>query len=135
MERSDRLTREAIELNAYTSKIFEDECRRKREEKRRRAMNKDDIEPAPRRRKKGVYDCQGLLNQTKIDLCDCLEEKCSGCFCFPCKKCSSLKCGPVCRRSRTFTYEKITQEGPDNKKVVVAENPIKSNNLKSKPST
>ena len=33
-----------------------------------------------------VYDDKGLLIDSKLDLCDCLEELCPGCH-FPCPKC------------------------------------------------
>ena len=42
------------------------------------------------------FDSKG---KKKIDLCDCIRVGCPGCF-FPCKKCSSNKCGPICRNSR-----------------------------------
>lgn len=45
----------------------------------------------------------------KKDLCDCLLTKCAGCF-FPCPKCKSTKCGPSCRRNRSFKYICVTYE-------------------------
>ena len=33
-----------------------------------------------------VYDDKGLLIESKLDLCDCLEDLCPGCH-FPCLKC------------------------------------------------
>ncbi|KAK7067078.1 ARF7 effector protein C-terminus [Halocaridina rubra] len=52
----------------------------------------------------------GCLVATGKDLCDCLQEDCSGCH-FPCPKCSSKKCGSECRVSRKWYYEKVDVEG------------------------
>eukprot|EP00079_Xenopus_tropicalis_P014228 XP_004910545.1 PREDICTED: ARL14 effector protein-like [Xenopus tropicalis] len=56
------------------------------------------------------YDKQGKLLCNNIDLCDCLEESCQGCF-YPCPKCSSTKCGPECRCNRKWVYDRIQVEG------------------------
>ncbi|KAG5677764.1 hypothetical protein PVAND_007495 [Polypedilum vanderplanki] len=48
---------------------------------------------------KGQFYFEG----TCYDLCDCLEKDCSGCW-FPCQICTSIKCGPYCRRNRRFIF-------------------------------
>uniref|UniRef100_A0ACB8G396 ARL14 effector protein n=1 Tax=Sphaerodactylus townsendi TaxID=933632 RepID=A0ACB8G396_9SAUR len=60
--------------------------------------------------KRKVYDSQGLLLYSGIDLCDCLDEDCLGCF-YACPKCGSNKCGPECRCDRKWLYEQIEIEG------------------------
>ncbi|NWH35321.1 A14EL protein, partial [Chloropsis hardwickii] len=56
------------------------------------------------------YDKHGRLLCNGIDLCDCLDVNCLGCF-YPCPKCSSTKCGPECRCNRTWVYDLIETEG------------------------
>ena len=46
--------------------------------------------------KASVYDSKGVLLQSGLDLCDCLEDSCPGCH-LPCSNCSSPKCGHLCR--------------------------------------
>ncbi|XP_054262272.1 uncharacterized protein LOC128986157 isoform X2 [Macrosteles quadrilineatus] len=46
--------------------------------------------------RKSVYDEKGIHVKTGLDLCDCLNDKCEGCF-FPCTRCRSTKCGHECR--------------------------------------
>ena len=48
--------------------------------------------------KASVYDSKGVLLQSRLDLCDCLEDSCPGCH-LPCSDCSSPKCGHLCRSS------------------------------------
>uniref|UniRef100_A0A8D0AX97 ARF like GTPase 14 effector protein n=1 Tax=Salvator merianae TaxID=96440 RepID=A0A8D0AX97_SALMN len=60
--------------------------------------------------KSKVYDSQGFLLYSGIDLCDCLDEDCLGCF-YACPKCGSSKCGPECRCDRKWLYEQIEIEG------------------------
>ncbi|NWX37231.1 A14EL protein, partial [Notiomystis cincta] len=55
------------------------------------------------------YDQHGRLLCNNIDLCDCLEIDCLGCF-YPCPKCNSNKCGPECRCNRKWVYETIETE-------------------------
>jgi len=61
-----------------------------------------------------VYDDKGLLIESKLDLCDCLEDLCPGCH-FPCLKCRSNKCGAECRQSRKWQYESLEVEGQENR--------------------
>ncbi|XP_041042093.1 ARL14 effector protein-like [Carcharodon carcharias] len=58
------------------------------------------------------YDNTGRLLFNGIDLCDCLDENCPGCF-YPCSKCSSWKCGSTCRCNRKWIYDGIETEGSD----------------------
>nr|CAI5852807.1 unnamed protein product [Callosobruchus analis] len=44
-----------------------------------------------------------------MDVCDCSSVTCPGCF-FPCERCKSQKCGPVCRNGRTYCYEFVEAE-------------------------
>lgn len=60
--------------------------------------------------KSKVYDSQGLLLYNGMDLCDCLDEDCLGCF-YACPKCGSNKCGTECRCDRKWLYEQIEIEG------------------------
>uniref|UniRef100_A0A8C2T108 ARF like GTPase 14 effector protein like n=2 Tax=Coturnix japonica TaxID=93934 RepID=A0A8C2T108_COTJA len=55
------------------------------------------------------YNSRGRLLGTNIDLCDCLDKKCLGCF-YPCPKCNSNKCGPECRCNRKWAYDTIESE-------------------------
>ncbi|XP_032062213.1 ARL14 effector protein-like [Aythya fuligula] len=55
------------------------------------------------------YDKHGRLLCNNIDLCDCLEKNCLGCF-YPCPKCNSNKCGPECRCNRKWVYDTIETE-------------------------
>lgn len=56
-----------------------------------------------RRRKRRTFNKNGIQINNGLDLCDCMNKICSGCF-FPCKKCNSKKCGPTCRVNRRFKY-------------------------------
>ncbi|GCB63703.1 ARL14 effector protein-like isoform X1 [Scyliorhinus torazame] len=58
------------------------------------------------------YDNTGRLLFNGVDLCDCLDENCPGCF-YPCSKCSSWKCGSICRCNRKWIYDGIETEGSD----------------------
>ncbi|KFP71700.1 ARL14 effector protein-like, partial [Acanthisitta chloris] len=55
------------------------------------------------------YDQHGRLLCNNIDLCDCLDVDCLGCF-YPCPKCNSNKCGPQCRCNREWVYDAIETE-------------------------
>lgn len=55
------------------------------------------------------YDKNGRLICNDVDLCDCLEKNCLGCF-YPCPKCNSNKCGPECRCNRRWVYDAIVTE-------------------------
>ena len=50
-------------------------------------------------RKASIYDNKGVLLHSGLDLCDCLEDSCPGCY-FPCPKCKSPKCGHECKCSK-----------------------------------
>ncbi|XP_049623742.1 ARL14 effector protein-like [Suncus etruscus] len=58
------------------------------------------------------YDENGKLISSGLDLCDCLDKNCVGCF-YPCPKCNSRKCGPECRNNRCWVYDDIVDESGD----------------------
>lgn len=58
---------------------------------------------------------------SKVDLCDCLDTECQGCF-WSCPECESRMCGAICRKNRKGVVESI--EIPGQKKKVVAKNPF-----------
>ncbi|KAL1140785.1 hypothetical protein AAG570_000713 [Ranatra chinensis] len=70
------------------------------------------------------YDEKGLVNGSGEDLCDCRRPDCPGCF-FPCKKCSSDKCGPVCRANRKFVYKYLLTPTSGNTPVDIDEDPVR----------
>lgn len=83
----------------------------KREKRRLQTKNpsfNSDRQVIPAKSK--VYDSQGLLLYSGMDLCDCLDEDCLGCF-YACPKCGSNKCGTECRCDRKWLYEQIEIEG------------------------
>ncbi|NXT17289.1 A14EL protein, partial [Syrrhaptes paradoxus] len=80
-----------------------------REQKKKACMSqmKQEFFYKPKITKK--YDKHGRLLCNNIDLCDCLEKNCLGCF-YPCPKCNSNKCGPECRCNRKWIYDTIETE-------------------------
>uniref|UniRef100_A0A914CDT7 ARF7 effector protein C-terminal domain-containing protein n=1 Tax=Acrobeloides nanus TaxID=290746 RepID=A0A914CDT7_9BILA len=55
------------------------------------------------------HDSNGLFvrkDGSKIDLCDCLNSDCFGCW-MPCRKCKSRKCGSRCRNNRNGCVMKL----------------------------
>ncbi|KAM4017799.1 ARL14 effector protein isoform 2-T2 [Anomaloglossus baeobatrachus] len=77
-------------------------------EKRRQTKTSASGQTIPSKNK--VYDSQGILLANGMDLCDCLDEDCMGCF-YACRKCGSNKCGIECRCDRKWLYEQIEIEG------------------------
>ncbi|XP_069596179.1 ARL14 effector protein isoform X1 [Ranitomeya imitator] len=77
-------------------------------EKRRQTKTSASGQSAPSKNK--VYDSRGILLSNGMDLCDCLDEDCMGCF-YACRKCGSNKCGIECRCDRKWLYEQIEIEG------------------------
>lgn len=75
-----------------------------------------------RRPNGALYDETGRHIATGIDMCDCLNEKCSGCY-FPCPKCNSSKCGLHCRIHRKFMYEEVECQTGDGT-VIIRKNPL-----------
>ncbi|XP_053544885.1 ARL14 effector protein [Bombina bombina] len=82
--------------------------REKRRTTAAKAANHSDRQTIPAKNK--VYDQNGILLFNGMDLCDCLDEDCLGCF-YSCPKCGSNKCGVECRCDRKWLYEQIEIEG------------------------
>uniref|UniRef100_A0A1B6KYJ8 ARF7 effector protein C-terminal domain-containing protein n=1 Tax=Graphocephala atropunctata TaxID=36148 RepID=A0A1B6KYJ8_9HEMI len=59
-----------------------------------------------------VYDDKGIHIKTGLDICDCMNDRCEGCF-FACAKCRSFKCGQECRQNRRWMYESYHVQGTD----------------------
>ncbi|NXS51634.1 A14EL protein, partial [Brachypteracias leptosomus] len=80
---------------------------RQQKKKARMLQMKQEVFYKPRTARK--YDKHGRMLCNNIDLCDCLDKSCMGCF-YPCPKCNSNKCGPECRCNRKWVYDKIETE-------------------------
>uniref|UniRef100_A0A1B6LXR4 ARF7 effector protein C-terminal domain-containing protein n=1 Tax=Graphocephala atropunctata TaxID=36148 RepID=A0A1B6LXR4_9HEMI len=66
-----------------------------------------------------VYDDKGIHIKTGLDICDCMNDRCEGCF-FACAKCRSFKCGQECRSTSSappatiFSGKKINNISKNN---------------------
>ncbi|CAH1103470.1 unnamed protein product [Psylliodes chrysocephalus] len=86
----------------------------------KRKLNRKINPPSNVRRPAGaIYDENGIHISTSVDLCDCLNEECVGCF-FECPKCASQKCGTDCRVHRKYVVEQIEYHGYDH----IIKNPL-----------
>ncbi|KAM7166343.1 ARL14 effector protein-like [Macrochelys suwanniensis] len=85
---------------------FNPETREQKKKERMAKMNQDFFYKHKTMKK---YDKHGRLLCNNMDLCDCLEKNCLGCF-YPCPKCNSNKCGPECRCNRKWVYDRIETE-------------------------
>ncbi|CAM5154954.1 unnamed protein product [Natator depressus] len=85
---------------------FNPETREQQKKERMAKMNQDFFYKHKTMKK---YDKHGRLLCNNMDLCDCLEKNCLGCF-YPCPRCNSNKCGPECRCNRKWVYERIETE-------------------------
>lgn len=84
----------------------------------------DDFEPDKSNREKrklkrkpptntrSLYDEFGNIRHNGMDVCDCMDDDCPGCW-YECENCGSPKCGVQCRVNRKFFYESITFDGKD----------------------
>ncbi|XP_066262422.1 ARL14 effector protein [Euwallacea similis] len=81
-------------------------------QRERRKISKKFTPPVPKKPTGAVYDEKGIHVATGLNMCDCLNEKCQGCW-FECIKCESTKCGPECRVFRKFTTDSIEYHGHD----------------------
>uniref|UniRef100_A0A1A9V237 ARF7EP_C domain-containing protein n=1 Tax=Glossina austeni TaxID=7395 RepID=A0A1A9V237_GLOAU len=61
---------------------------------------------------RSLYDEYGRIRHNGLDVCDCMNEDCPGCW-FECENCGSTKCGLQCRVNRKFFYESIAFDGKD----------------------
>ncbi|XP_017116018.2 ARL14 effector protein [Drosophila elegans] len=62
--------------------------------------------------KNGAYDEIGHIRFNGLDICDCMNKDCDGCW-YECRSCGSTRCGPQCRSNRKFFYEGIAYDGKD----------------------
>ncbi|KAL1509364.1 hypothetical protein ABEB36_004117 [Hypothenemus hampei] len=81
-------------------------------QREKRKISKKFNPPATRRPAGSLYDEKGIHIATGLDLCDCLTDKCPGCW-FECPKCKSRKCGPECRVFRKYMVDYIEFHGYD----------------------
>ncbi|XP_063996836.1 ARL14 effector protein-like [Pogoniulus pusillus] len=81
-----------------------------REQKKKACMSQIQQEFFNKPKTAKKYDKHGRLLCNNIDLCDCLDKNCLGCF-YPCPKCNSNKCGTECRCNRKWVYASIETEG------------------------
>lgn len=61
---------------------------------------------------RSLYDEYGHMRHNGMDVCDCMDDDCPGCW-YDCENCGSPKCGVQCRVNRKFYYESITFDGKD----------------------
>merc|ERR550519_676340 len=92
-----------------------DEINSKKEEDENPVNESVALNPVPE--KASLYDSEGVLLQSGLDLCDCLEDSCPGCH-LPCSNCSSPKCGHLCRSGRHWQYTSVVQDGFPRSKVL-----------------
>lgn len=59
-----------------------------------------------------IYNEYGHIRKNNVDVCDCMDESCPGCW-YECENCNSTKCGLQCRVNRKFFFEAITFDGKD----------------------
>lgn len=59
-----------------------------------------------------VYNEYGHIRHNDLDICDCMDENCLGCW-YECENCGSTKCGVHCRVNRKFCFETIAFDGKD----------------------
>lgn len=90
----------------------------------RRKLTRKCYTQTPSARSLNVYDEKGRYRSNGGNICDCLDNHCTGCH-FPCPNCKSPKCGTACRANRKWAYECIEHDGKD---LV-----IKNKNLDFKP--
>ncbi|KAF7266430.1 hypothetical protein GWI33_020261 [Rhynchophorus ferrugineus] len=81
-------------------------------QRERRKISKKFTSPAVKRPAGAIYDDKGRHISTGVDLCDCLNEKCPGCW-FECLKCESTKCGIECRVFRKYLMDTIEYHGSE----------------------
>ncbi|XP_019772940.2 uncharacterized protein LOC109546422 isoform X1 [Dendroctonus ponderosae] len=80
-------------------------------QREKRKLNKKFNQSTVRKPNGAVYDEKGR-HVSGVDLCDCLNEKCPGCW-FECPKCESNKCGTECRVFRKYIVDSIEYHGYD----------------------
>lgn len=94
----------------------------RREERKRRKNMRTKCKSRPKTEPKKscgeLYDLKGIHIASGLDLCDCLDTTCMGCF-NPCRnsKCKSNKCGFECRQRRKFYYKLIEDQIVDKKRM------------------
>ncbi|XP_030747760.1 ARL14 effector protein [Sitophilus oryzae] len=81
-------------------------------QRERRKISKKFTSTSVRRPVGAIYDDRGIHIATGVDLCDCLNERCPGCW-FECVKCEGTKCGADCRIFRKYLLDSIEYHGYD----------------------
>ncbi|XP_050293233.1 ARL14 effector protein [Anthonomus grandis grandis] len=91
-------------------------------QRERRKISKKFSSGTTRKPSGALYDEKGIHIASGRDLCDCLSEKCPGCW-FECIKCEGTKCGAECRVYRKYVVDSIEFHGYD----ITIKNPILRN--------
>ncbi|XP_050515732.1 ARL14 effector protein [Diabrotica virgifera virgifera] len=105
-----------LESNMTNSEI---RTREKRKLTRKMSSSTTSSTTSSRRPAGALFDDSGVHIHLDVDMCDCLNEDCVGCF-FECPKCQSEKCGKDCRVHRKFLVDQIEYNGYDH----VIKNPL-----------
>uniref|UniRef100_A0A1A9WVU2 ARF7EP_C domain-containing protein n=1 Tax=Glossina brevipalpis TaxID=37001 RepID=A0A1A9WVU2_9MUSC len=86
-------------------------CKRKLQEQCDELKFRGDSKSNPKERShQRPYDEYGQIRHNGLDVCDCMNEDCPGCW-FECEKCGSTKCGLECRvNQEEFIQSKSLQK-------------------------
>ncbi|XP_018783141.1 PREDICTED: ARL14 effector protein [Bactrocera latifrons] len=101
-QQSDRRLRERSEDLKFLEDFDPEKSNREKRKLKRKLTNS----------RSTVYDEYGHMRHNGMDICDCLDEKCPGCW-FECKNCGSTRCGVQCRVNRKQFVDEITFDGKD----------------------
>ncbi|KAH8373026.1 hypothetical protein KR009_010526 [Drosophila setifemur] len=114
-KRTQRLNRSLKEKRKIKRNLDLEEKQHKRlcryqEDKQHKRLGRDQEDK--RRGKRTAYDEYGYIRMNGLDICDCMNVECEGCW-YECRSCGSTRCGPQCRSNRKFFYEGIDYDGKD----------------------